>query len=342
MIRLMSLALCAAFLLAPAQAAARETIKIVGSSTVYPFTKAVAERVRTEGIGVDLKSTGTRAGFTGFCLGTSSWWPDLTNASRPISAGERTTCARAGVEAITELRVGFDGIVLARSNETATAEMSRRDLFLALAARVPRDGALVANPYTDWSEINPDLPPGPIAVYGPPVSSGTRQSFQDLALSAGCKAAQAEGPALVLDEIEDLDYCITLRGAPYFLEAGEDDTEIVHLLEEHPKAYGIFGFSFAFNNPETIHPNAIDGVLPTRETIADHSYPLSRPLFLYVKDNRVREMASLRGFLKAYISEEALGPDGYLAERGLVPLTQEAFAETKARLDALLQSAVTN
>ncbi len=340
MIRFGAIALCAVAVFGPHAADARDAIKIVGSSTVYPFTEAVAARARARGIPVDVKSTGTRGGFNGFCLGTSDWWPDMTGASRPITERERESCRHRGVTDIVELRIGYDGIVVASSNEAATVDLARRDLFLALAAEVPENGAWGANSHTDWAEVNPSLPAGPISICGPPPSSGTRQSFESLAMVRGCRAVLADQPVLALaDDVDDQDACRVLRGQPQFIEMGEDDTEIVRVLAENADAYGIFGFSFAYNNPGIIHANRIDGEMPTKATIADGSYPLSRPLFLYVKASRAAAMPGMRIFLDSYVSQEAIGSAGYLADAGLVPLTEAEFAETRAALAPLLEAA---
>jgi phosphate transport system substrate-binding protein len=317
-----------------AAAWAREEIKIVGSSTVYPFTAEVAKRVSEKGIAADIKSTGTRAGFSAFCLGYGDWWPDVTGASRPMTETEKRSCVRRGVDAFTEIRIGFDGIVVASSSAAPPIELTRRELFLALAERLVADGRLVANPHRAWRSVAAHLPDEQIVVYGPPVSSGTRDSFASLALSAGCKQVAANAP--VPEDLSELDYCRVLRAAPHYVEAGEDDTQIVQVLKENRSAFGIFGYSYAATNPAAIRAVAIDGVSPTRQTIASGSYPLSRPLFIYVKNNRLAAVPKLRAFLEEYVGDAAIGPRGYLAEVGLVSLSEEELALTRAAVRKLL------
>ncbi|MCG8446360.1 MAG: substrate-binding domain-containing protein [Hyphomicrobiales bacterium] len=318
-------------------AAKAQTIQIVGSSTVYPFTAKVAEKLEERGIDVDLKSTGTGAGFNLFCLGYGNFWPDVTGASRPMRAMERQICARRGVTEITEIKVGYDGIVVASSNAGATVDLSLEDLFLALAERIIGGDELVPNPNTKWSDVNSDFPETEILVYGPPPSSGTRAVFQSLAMAEGCEKVGINKVAL--EEIEDLAYCKTLRGAPHFIEGGEDDDQLVQVLKENADAFGVFGYSFAFSNADDIHANSIDGVDATPETISNGSYPLSRPLYLYVKNNRIAEVETLKDFLTEYMSDAAMGPDGYLVEAGLIRLPEGEIAESRAAAQKLVGAA---
>lgn len=315
-------------------AQAGQEIEIVGSSTVFPFTSKVIEKLAAKGMEVELKSTGTRAGFNAFCLGYGDWWPDVTGASRPITEREKRSCAARGVTAITEIKIGFDGMVVARNAAAERIALTREDLYLALAARIPSGDELAENPHESWSAVNPAIPSTPIVVYGPPGSSGTRDSFESLAMSAGCKLANARSP--VPEDLSDLTYCKELRGAPQFVEAGEDDAQIVQVLKDNPDALGIFGYSYALANPDDIQALPVDGVVPTPVTIADGSYPLSRALFIYVKNNRLAELPNLKVFLEEYVSDAAIGPEGYLAPAGLVPLSQTEREATRARVQQLL------
>lgn len=321
---------------AGAQAHARDEIKIVGSSTVYPFTAAVAKRLSEKGAAIDLKSTGTRAGFAAFCLGYGDWWPDVTGASRPMTETEKQSCANRGVTDVTEIKIGFDGIVVARSTEAAPVALTRKQLFLGLAERVAEGGALVPNPRKSWKAVDAALPDETILVYGPPPSSGTRDSFESLAMSAGCKQVAANAP--VPEDLSDLNYCKTLRTEPYFVEAGEDDTLIVQALKENKAAFGIFGYSYAATNPDAVQPVPVDGVSPTPDSIANGRYPLSRPLYIYVKNNRLAEVPNLRLFLEEYVREAALGPEGYLAAIGLVALSPEEREKTRLAVQQLITS----
>ena len=307
--------------------AGRDYVYIVGSSTVYPFATVVAERF---GRGSDFKtpkveSTGSGGGLKLFCDGIGVDYPDIANASRAIKASEVETCAANGVSEIIEVKIGYDGIVVANATGSADIELTRRDLFLALAKEVPgeSDGELIENPYQTWQDVNPELPALDIEVLGPPPTSGTRDAFVELAMEGGCSTV----PWIKAMKSSDGDrykaVCHTIREDGRFIEAGENDNLIVQKLEANPAAFGIFGFSFLDQNAEKVKGAAIDGSRPTFDAIADGDYPVSRPLYFYVKKAHVDVIPGLRGFLREFTSERAWGEEGYLSDRGLIPMPDE-------------------
>jgi len=311
--------------------AGRDYVYIVGSSTVYPFATVVAERF---GRGSEFKtpkveSTGSGGGLKLFCDGIGTDYPDIANSSRAIKASEVAACASNGVAEVIEVKIGYDGIVVANSVKGVDVALTRRDLFLALAKVVPgtTDGELVENPYETWNEVNPKLPEQRIEVLGPPPTSGTRDAFVELAMEGGCKTI----PWIAALSKEDGDrfkaVCHTIREDGKFIEAGENDNLIVQKLEANPSAFGIFGFSFLDQNAEKVKGANIDGTEPTFDAIAEGSYPISRPLYFYVKKAHVDVIPGLRGFLGEFTSERAWGEDGYLSDRGLIPMP---VAERKA------------
>ena len=328
--------------LAAAGAAAgdREQIRIVGSSTVYPFTTKVAEQFgRTTDFRTPvIESTGTGGGFKLFCGGIGSGHPDVTNASRAIKPSEVELCAGNGVEEITEVKVGYDGIVIANAAGAPPFDLDRRQLFLALASQVPQgegEGKLVANPYTTWDQIDPSLPAQEIEVLGPPPTSGTRDAFVELVMEEGCQ--EWEWIAALKDSDEDRfkQICHTLREDGAYVEAGENDNLIVQKLEANRAALGIFGYSFLEENRDRVQGAAIEGVPPTFEEIAAQRYPVSRPLFVYVKPAHVGVVPGLLEFVREYVSDRAIGEDGYLTEIGLIPLPPEELARVRRAAAAL-------
>jgi phosphate transport system substrate-binding protein len=317
-----------------ASAEARDQIRIVGSSTVFPFSTAVAEQFgRISGFKTPVvESTGTGGGFKLFCAGVGVDHPDITNASRAIKDSEVKTCAANGVTDITEVKVGYDGIVLANSKKAPAFDLTVAQIWQALAKEVPVDGKLAANPYRRWSEVDPSLPDSPIEVFGPPPTSGTRDAFVELVMDVGCTA---------FPEVEALDgdakkaACQTVREDGAFVEAGENDNLIVQKLEANPAALGIFGFSFLDQNADRIQGSAIGGTAPSFEAIANGSYPVSRPLFIYVKNAHVGVIPGIREYVAEYMSERASGEEGYLADKGLIPLPADEHAEIMARATSL-------
>ncbi|MGI9224790.1 MAG: PstS family phosphate ABC transporter substrate-binding protein [Woeseiaceae bacterium] len=305
----------------------RDYIYIVGSSTVYPFSTVVAERFgrSTEFKTPKVESTGSGGGLKLFCDGVGVDYPDVTNSSRAIKQSEVDSCASNGVTDIIEVKIGYDGIVIANALNSPQVSLSRADIFLALAKEVPgaNEGELVANPYETWADVNPDLPATRIEVLGPPPTSGTRDAFVELAMEGGCKSIPWIKALKGTDKDSYKSICHTIREDGAFVEAGENDNLIVQKLEANPNAFGIFGFSFLDQNTEKVKGAGVDGVEPTFDAIADGEYPVSRPLFFYVKKAHVDVIPGLREFLREFTSERAWGDEGYLSDRGLIPMPVE-------------------
>lgn len=316
--RLMRVGVMVAAVLLPLGAEARTSIEIVGSSTVFPFTALVIDRfVKTTSFKVVSRSSGTGGGIAAFCAGIGEQHPDITAASRAMTEAERSRCAANGVTEITEIKIGNDGIVFANAARSQHFNITRRQVFDALARQVVKDGVLVENPHRTWQDIDPALPAKPIVVLGPPTTSGTRDAFVELAMIPGCDGYDVIR-ALPADRKKTV--CTTVRDGGHYVDMGENDVEIVKRLQVEPDAFGIFGFSYVFENKGVIAANPVDGVSPSEESIADGSYPLSRPLFLYVKTASRSVAPGLKEFLVEYTSERAMGPNGYLVDAGLVPL----------------------
>jgi phosphate transport system substrate-binding protein len=304
--------------------AGRDYIYIVGSSTVYPFSTVVAERF---GRGTEFKtpkveSTGSGGGLKLFCDGVGVDYPDVTNASRAIKMSEVDSCAANGITEIVEVKIGYDGIVIANALASTSVNLTRTDIFMALAKEIPGeiDGELIANPHTTWADVNPSLPNVKIEMLGPPPTSGTRDAFVELAMEGGCKTVPWINELKSTDGDSYKAICHTIREDGAFVEAGENDNLIVQKLEANPDAFGIFGFSFLDQNAEKVKGAQVDGVEPTFDAIADGAYPVSRPLYFYVKSAHVDVIPGLRGFLREFSSERAWGEEGYLSERGLIPM----------------------
>ena len=317
------LAAVAAAIAGPAQA--RDYISIVGSSTVYPFATVVAEhfgkttRFKTPKI----ESTGSGGGLKLFCAGVGVEHPDVTNASRRIKKSEVEQCARNGVKEIVEVKIGHDGIVLANSRKSAPIEISRKQIFLALAKDVPDpDGGetLVPNPYVKWSDVDASLPGTKIEVLGPPPTSGTRDAFTELALEGGCKEVGWIKAMKKKDKKRYKSICHTVREDGGYVEAGENDNLIVQKLDANPAAFGVFGYSFLDQNSDKLQGAGVDGVEPAFENIAAQSYPVSRPLYFYVKKAHIGSIPGMKEYLDEFTSEKAWGPDGYLADKGMIPM----------------------
>ena len=330
--RRLAAGLCACLCLASASHA-REFIRIVGSSTVYPFATVVAEEFsRASGLAAPIiESTGSGGGMKLFCAGLGTDTPDITNASRRIKASELAQCHANGVAEVVEVLIGYDGIAVAQSAEAPAIALTREQLYLALAKQVPdADGELVDNPYTHWNQIDPQLPDAPIEVLGPPPTSGTRDAFVELVMEHGA----AQQPALAALRETGADgkqqfkaLAHTLREDGAYVETGENDNLIVQKLGSRPTALGIFGFSFLDQNTDRVRGATIDGLPPTFEAIAAGDYPISRPLYFYLKKAHVDSIPGLRDFALSFIDEEAIGEDGYLPDRGLIPLPEDEQRE---------------
>jgi phosphate transport system substrate-binding protein len=314
--------------------AGRDYISVVGSSTVYPFTTTVAEQFGKTGKfkTPKVESTGTGGGFKLFCGGVGAQYPDISNASRAIKASEKDSCAKAGVKDIVEVKVGYDGIAVANSKKAPLFKLTRKDLYLALAKQVPdpdNTQNLIANPYKTWNQINKALPADKIEVLGPPPTSGTRDAFVELVMQAGCNSFSWIKTLKDVDEARYNKVCNSIREDGSYVEAGENDNLIVQKLEANPKALGIFGYSFLEENISQIQGSTIDGVAPTFENIASGAYPVSRPLFFYVKSAHIGVIPGIQEFINEYVSDRSMGGEGYLAGKGLVPLTASELAKVR-------------
>lgn len=312
---------------------AQDQIRVVGSSTVFPFATAAAEEFGnvTDFRTPIVETTGTGGGLKLFCAGVGSRHPDIANASRRIKKSELSLCEKNGVGGVVEVKIGFDGIVVAASKNSRAMEFSLRDLYLALAAKVPAAGTqggagnMVDNPYKRWNEINPGLPDREIVVLGPPPTSGTRDAFNELAIEGGCETFAGMRELQQSDSIAYKAFCRGIREDGVFIEAGENDNLIVQKIQANTDAIGIFGFSFLDQNADIIQAFRIsrDGSSahePTFEAISDGSYPISRSLFVYGKKAHVGIVPGLQAYLSEIISDNASGEFGYLTDRGLIPL----------------------
>ena len=342
-------ALSAAVVSGVTQASAvRDYISIVGSSTVYPFATVVAEKFgkTTRFKTPKVESTGSGGGLKLFCAGVGVGHPDITNTSRRIKKSEQELCAKNGVRDIIEVKIGYDGIVLGQSKAIKQLDLTRKDIFLALAKQVPdKDGKLIDNPNVTWKDANPVLPAIRIEVLGPPPTSGTRDAFVELAMEGGAKkfddlkrlrgsTDQAEIKALMAKlgiperafnqkgkkVFKAVAHGIREDGA--FIEAGENDNLIVQKLEAKLDSVGIFGFSFLDQNADKIQGAMVDGQAPTFDAIADGAYPVSRPLYFYVKKAHVGAVPGIREYLAEFTSDKADGEEGYLSDKGLIPMPE--------------------
>ena len=353
------------------QASARDTISVVGSSTVYPFATVVAERF---GKSSDFKapkveSTGSGGGLKLFCKGVGTSHPDVTNASRRIKSSEFEKCQKNGVTDIVEVLIGYDGIVLANAKGTEPMKLSRKDIYLALAKMIPGpDGKLIDNPNKTWKDVNAALPATKIEVLGPPPTSGTRDAFAELALEGGARKIEdiAKLRKLKADKKDEIAKLVKKLGAEAawaaavkkkgekakgkdvvkiigrsvredgaYIEAGENDNLIVNKLVANPNALGIFGFSFLDQNSDKVHGSVIDGMEPTFDAIAEGKYKVSRPLYFYVKKAHIGVVPGIEEYLNAFVSEDAIGPDGYLIDKGLIPLGEDKYEEMSSGAKAL-------
>jgi phosphate transport system substrate-binding protein len=310
---------------APVLAQSRDQIQIVGSSTVFPFATAVAERFGQSSSfpAPIVESTGSGGGFKLFCQGVSANTPDITDASRRIKNSEIDTCAANGVTPV-EVKVGFDGIVLANSKSGPDYSLTREQIFLALARNIVVNGEVVANPFTNWSQIDPALPDMAIEVLGPPPTSGTRDAFVELVMEKACQSGVPE------------DLCGDIREDGAYVDAGENDNLIVQKLEANDAAVGIFGFSFLDQNTNAIQGAIVDGVVPTFENIASGDYTISRSLYFYIKKEHVGVIPGIMEYVAAFTADNAWGDEGYLSEKGLIPLPPETREAVKNNIENMV------
>ena len=309
----------------PQAASARDYISVVGSSTVYPFATVVAEQFgKTSSFKTPkIESTGSGGGLKLFCQGVGVEYPDITNASRRIKKSEYEACQKNGVKDVLEVKIGYDGIAVANSKKAVQFQLTRKEIFVALAKELPDPKGgdkLVANPYRTWKEINAALPNTRIEVLGPPPTSGTRDAFVELVMEEGCQAFASIKAMKKTDKQGYKAVCHTIREDGPYVEAGENDNLIVQKLEANREALGIFGFSFLDQNADRIQGSLIDGVAPEFEKIASGEYPVSRPLFFYVKRAHVGVIPGIKEYLTEFTSEKAWGTEGYLADKGMIPM----------------------
>ncbi len=298
-------------------ASGRNYISIVGSSTVYPFATVVAERFgRSSGMKTPkVEATGSGGGMKLFCAGVGVEHPDITNSSRRMKASE-----------------------MANSKQSPQASMSRKDIYLALAKEIPDpNGAekLIPNPHKTWKDVHPSLPANKIEVLGPPPTSGTRDAFVELAMEGGCKQFDWIEALKKQDKKRYKSICHTIREDGAFIEAGENDNLIVQKLEANPKAFGVFGFSFLDQNADKTQGSLVDNQEPTFENIADGSYPVSRPLYFYVKKAHVGVIPGVKDFLAEFTSDKAWGDEGYLSDKGLIPMPEQERQKFNSDVRAL-------
>ena len=310
---------------------AASQLKIVGSSTVYPFTTAVAETFQraNPGTSVIVESTGTGSGIKLFCGGVGQDFPDMVNASRPMKASEYQACSAAGAKNVIELPIGIDGLTMIESNKAAPLKLTVADIYAAIAANPYGKGPNTAQ---TWRDVNPALPPVKIRVLGPPPTSGTRDSLAELILTKGCESDPAMKELKKTDEDRHKEVCTKVREDGAFVEAGENDNLLVQKVEADPGTIGVLGYSFLAENADRVRPVEIGGVLPTEATIQDLSYPGARKLFLYVKGEHLQAKPAIRNFLAEYAKQWTSG--GALQKRGLVPFggaeAQAATAQASA------------
>ncbi|WP_048307964.1 PstS family phosphate ABC transporter substrate-binding protein [Halomonas sp. PR-M31] len=316
-------------------AQARDQVRIVGSSTVYPFASYVAEEfgATTDYPTPVIESTGSGGGLRLFCNGVGEGAPDIANASRRMKTSEFERCQENGVTDITEAKIGYDGIAFAQSSSNDALDITLEQLFMALAAKVPEEddksGGLIDNPYKKWSDIDASLPDREIAVYGPPTTSGTRDAFEELVMEAASENMPAYGGEAYTD----------IRSDGAYIDAGENDNLIVRRLSENTDAFGIFGYSFLEENTDSLNGASIGGVAPEPEAISSGEYPVSRSMFFYVKNQHADEVPAMYEYANLFMSDQMIAPMGYLQGLGLIPLpdderqAEREAVEAKERLE---------
>ena len=317
-------------------AQARDQIRIVGSSTVFPFSTVVAEQFgKTTAFKTPVvESTGSGGGFKLFCAGVGDQTPDITNASRRIKSSEVAKCAKNGVTSITEIKIGYDGIAIANSKKAPKFALTLRDLYLALAKNIPTGmgGKTQANPNKTWHDVRADLPNVKIEVLGPPPTSGTRDAFAELAMEGGCKTFPWIKALKKSDKKAYKILCHSVREDGPYIEAGENDNLIVQKLVANPTALGIFGFSYLDQNSDKVQGSSINGKDVTFDNISSGAYPVSRALYFYTKNAHVGKVPGMQEYMAEFTSDKAWGSEGYLADKGLIPMPKEERA--KFSLDA--------
>ena len=322
----------------PLHAQARDHVRVVGSSTLFPYATMVAERFGRQGRWRTpiVESVGTGGGFRLFCAGVGVATPDIVDASRPMTAVEIADCRKHGVGAVVGIRVGLDGMLLANARSAPAFSLTREQLFLAVARTVPARGRLVPNPYRRWREISPALPDLPISIYGPAPNHGTRDAFVALAMVPACERF----PEIrVLQQAVRQQYCQSVREDGAWIDISGDYALLFARLVANPDALGVIGFSYLERNRDQIKAATIDGIAPTIEAISAWTYPLSRPLFIYVKRAHIGRIPGLDEFVQEFLSDRAIGPRGYLVEQGLTPQPAAWLQAERAKATRQLQPA---
>ena len=317
--------------------AKRQYLHIVGSSTVSPFMASISEDFSQHGVAkIDInkspivESTGTGPGFKAFCAGVGLNYPDLANASRQITRDEIQECEANGVSDITEIKIGYDGIVFGNAITAKKAKFRKKDIFLALSQQIidEKSGQLIPNPYQKWSEIDSDLPDVDILVYGPPLTSGTRDVFTGLVMKEFCFDDQRFKAAYPDDQTRKAQ-CFKMRNDGKYVDSGENDYVILQHLKENPNAFGIFGFHFLMASRNKIQAALIDNVEPSFENISYRRYQITRPLFVYFKSQHLDLMPEMRDFIKNIISKQTIGKKGYLIHNGLISVTDSELEQIR-------------
>ena len=318
-------------LLTATVAQARDQIRIVGSSTVYPFATVVAEKF---GISSKFKtpvveSTGSGGGLKIFCQGIGPSQVDITNSSRRIKGREVKKCAENGITDITEVKIGYDGVVIANSKNAEQMNLDRKHIWLALGKNVMVDGEIIPNPHKTWKDVDPSLPNTKIEVLGPPPTSGTRDAFAELALEGGCKKFPSIKAMKKTDKNAFKKLCHTVREDGVYIEAGENDNLIISKLEENTKAFGVLGYSFLDQNKDKLQGSIVEDNAPTFENISSGKYPVSRSLYFYIKNAHVGKIPGISEYIAEFTSEKSFGTGGYLQEKGLIPSPDAERAEIR-------------
>jgi len=321
----------AAMLATVGSAQARDGIRIVGSSTVFPFSSAVAEQFgnKTEFPTPVVESTGSGGGAKLFCQGVGTEHPDITNASRRMKSSEYELCQSNGVKDIVEVKIGFDGIVMANAKAGPDLSLTLKQVFQAFAKEVPIGGKMVPNPYKKWSDIDPSLPDAKIEAFGPPPTSGTRDAFVEIAMEKGAKKFDFLSALRKEDKSAFKNIAHAIREDGAWIDSGENDNAIVQTLAQNPKAVGIFGYSFLDQNSDSIKGAVVDGNNPTFESIAAGDYGVSRSLYFYVKKQHVGVVPGIAEYVAEFVGDDASGDLGYLSDKGLIPLPADARATMK-------------
>lgn len=300
------------FLQISAPTKAESTVRIVGSTAVYTFATMVAERMgqTTKYKTPIVEATGTGGGIKIFCGGVGKSYPDIVNTSRPFTQEEKNYCKQNGVDQLLEIKIGYDGVVIAGAPSSSTLSLTRQDLSKALSEYVYIDGARTKNPYQTWDQVNPHLPHKPISVLGPTSTLATREVFEEKVIRDGCLMTQTNCDT-------------TIREDGKFEEVAEHDNVVIQKLALKPKSIGFVSYGYYTQNPSKIKPIAIDGVYPSQQSIANNTYPLSRPLYIYVKTSSLKKSRAIQAFIDEFFSNQASGPHGYLIGKGLIPLNKE-------------------